>query len=147
MGKERTKRLATVLLSGVLLLAVAAPAAAVDEKPLEAVMQEMLESMRDIVTGIMVEDYSLIGVKAEAVVYHDNPSQKERLALSRGLGLEAMTFKMFDDNVRRYAKMLKKAAVMRDREAVIESYSKLVEACTACHSSYRARIRSMERGR
>ncbi len=134
-----------VLLLCVGLSCVAVTAQAQDDVSLKSIMRGMLANMESIVEGIMVEDYPLISAKAEGIIYHGGQSPAKRLALSRELGIEVMTFKMFDDSVRRYAKMVKKAALNRDRKGVLEAYAKLTQACTSCHSSYRERIRNINK--
>ena len=135
------KKFRALLLCVGLACVVVSPVQAQEEASLKSIMRGMLESMERIVEGIMVEDYALISAKAEGIIYHGGQSSAQRLALSRKLGIEVMTFKMFDDSVRRYAKIVKKAALSQDRKAVLSGYAKLVQACTSCHSSYRERIR------
>ena len=129
---------------GLALLVTAFPAAAQEEKPLKEIMQGMLADMEKIVAGIMREDYPLIATTAEGIAYHGNPPPAARMKMARELRLDAMAFKLFDDAVRRYASELQEAALAADRNGVVEAYGNTVKACTACHASYRERIRHMK---
>ncbi len=125
------------------LFCIALPTHAQDDASLKSIMRDMLDNMERIIEGIMVEDYALISAKAEGIIYHGGQSPTKRLKLSQELGIEVMTFKMFDDSVRRYAKMVKKAALNQDHKELLEAYAKLTQACTSCHSSYRERVRNI----
>jgi len=130
----------TRLTSAFLCLFLASPAQALDQD-IKELMQELLQGMAAIQAGILMDDYRKIATNAEAIVYHRGPNADARMAISNELGMEARTFQILNDSVRRKARTLKQAAEDADQEDVLDAYNELTKACTHCHNSYRKRLR------
>ncbi len=107
-------------------------------------MRTLLHNMQQVQEGLLIDDYPKIATNAEAIIYHRGPSPDARLAISNELGMEARTFQILNDNVRRKARLLKRAAEKFDQEASLDAYTELTEACTNCHNAYRKRLRRLK---
>lgn len=114
-----------------------------DPENLKDVMQTLSADMQFVLKGILDEDFSLIAKKAEAVAYHDEPPLTHRLRILAELKTELPSFKKHDDNVHIASVAMKESAEKKDMTGVLESYSKTVAACVACHENYRERIRAL----
>lgn len=108
-------------------------------------MLDMINNMQNILFGIMVEDYNQVANIAEDIAYHPGPELEKRLALLEKLEMEAMTFKLHEDQVRQNALLLMKAAEKPNRIDVLEKFSQLATSCTECHITYREKVRSLHR--
>ena len=133
----------SALLAALLITGLSTQAVHAQETPddLKETMQELLASMQGIVEGIMTDDYTLISGMAENIAFHKGPSAKRRMAIANELGIEALTFRMFDDSLRQSALELKKAADKKNTQQVVDEYKELVKNCIACHSNYRKQLR------
>lgn len=115
------------------------------EQDYVVVMHGLVENMQSIVVAIMYEDYETMADLAENIAYHPGPSSDKRLTLLRKLGMEALTFRMYEDTIRQHALQLMGFAQKSDQVNVLKTYADLAQACTDCHNSYRAQIRGFKR--
>ena len=114
----------------------------ITESGYSEIMLNLVESMQNIIFGIMVEDYDQIGNIAEDIAYHPGPELEKRIALFKRLKLDALSFKQHEDKIRQKALNLMDAAAIKDRVRVLERFSELARSCTECHITYREKVRS-----
>jgi cytochrome c556 len=138
-----SSRLAAALITTLLCLTITTPSQA-EEQTLKETMRGLLINTQAIVEGVMREDYAKIASMAEAIAFHQSPSPSKRMAILNELGMESMTFTLFDDGLRKHATKLKKAAEQRDQEEVMETLADMMQSCTNCHNSYRKRLRNLK---
>lgn len=133
-------------LIGMLLLTSMAPTSQAKEMISESgyseVMLNLVESMQNIVFGIMVEDYEQVENIAEDIAYHPGPELEKRIALLKKLNFDALSFKQHEDKIRQNALNLMQAAAIKDRVRTLERYAELARSCTECHITYREKVRS-----
>ena len=133
----------TALATALLWLLTVSPIHA-EEQPFKLTMQGLLKNCQAIVEGIMREDYGQIANSAEAIAFHQGPSPSKRMAIFNELGIEAMSFTMFDDSLRSKASKVKKAAEAKDQKEVINQFAEMMQGCANCHNSYRKRLRTLD---
>lgn len=129
--------------AALLCLMTAMPGQA-QEQSFKETMRGLLAESQAIVEGIMREDYGKVATMAEAIAFHQSPSPGKRMAIINELGMEAVSFNLFEDNLRSYASKVKKAAEQHDQKRVIESFAEMMKSCTTCHNSYRKRLRTLK---
>lgn len=140
---EKLRSRAATLVTSLLILLMATSSQA-EEQSFKETMIGLLGNTQAIVEGIMREDYDKITTMAEAIAFHPSPSPGKRMAILNELGMESVSFTLFQDNLRNNALKVKKAAEQRNQKRVIESLSEMMQSCTNCHNSYRKRLRTLK---
>jgi len=142
-AKFWTSGLAVTLITILLCLTIATPSQA-EEQTLKETMRGVLGNTQAIVEGLMIDDYSKIASNAEAIAFHQSPSPSKRMAILNELGMESMTFTLYDDGLRKHATKLKKAAENRDQKEVMSTLADMMASCANCHNTYRKRLRTIK---
>ena len=138
-----TSGLAAALITTLLCLTITTPSLA-EEQTLKETMRGLLGNTQAIVEGVMREDYAKVASMAEAIAFHQSPSPSKRMAILNELGMESMTFTLYDDSLRKHAAKLKQTAEKGDQKEVMSALADMMQSCTNCHNSYRKRLRTLK---
>ncbi len=138
--KSKT-RLVMAILALTLATAQVAAACGGKELKLKAIMVELGESMSRIVEAISTDDFEAVEANALLIAEHERPPMEERKKIIGFLGDDAASFRSFDETVHAEAMKMNDAAKEMEMEAVVESFSRVLEGCTGCHRDFKARVK------
>jgi len=132
------KRLPCLVMA--LLLSTIAHADSTASSDLKQIMQALRDDSVRILNGLLVDDFDGVAEAASRIADHPQipPAQIERVAAE--LGAEMGAFKQFDTLVHDLSLAIRSAALENDRSRAIADYQKMINACLACHYSYRQRV-------
>lgn len=116
---------------------IATPDEATD---LKEIMQGLRDNFVEVTDGLLVDDFERVAQAATAIADHPKipPAQVKLVAME--LGSEMVDFKKLDILVHDLSLQLSDAARARDREATVDAYQQVIEACVECHRGYKDRV-------
>lgn len=111
------------------------------ERPeLKEIMQQLRNNLVDISDGLLLDDFEQVSRGAVAIAQHPQIPAAQIQLVAAELGPEMAAFKQLDILVHDLSIETDAAARLLDRDAVISGYQRLIEACLACHSTYKERV-------
>lgn len=107
---------------------------------LKEIMQQLRNNLVDISDGLLLDDFEQVSRGAVAIAQHPQIPAAQIQLVAAELGPEMAAFKQLDILVHDLSIEIDAAARLLDRDAVISGYQRLIEACLACHSTYKERV-------
>ncbi len=129
------------------LLALPAPVSHAGEKQaisLQSVMQNLETEMIVVQTSLWREDWAQVAAAADRMAALPQVSVTERERLKTRLAADFAKFVAGDQFMTETLSQLSRAAAKGDREAVLQSLSKLERGCVGCHRTFREKAKSGE---
>ena len=111
-------------------------------RPLRLLMVGLGQDMSRVNDGIWHEDFRMIQQAADAIANHPRISPEEMVAIKNALGNRFAMFVGHDRMVHDTATRLATAATQESMIDVMRYHSELTQFCVACHTNYRAEVRS-----
>ena len=118
-----------------------APVSSVELSPdlhqlFQAEMRELLLGTQKIAGSLPIADWD--GIASSAMAMRDGYVLEKKLTTAQRHDLEKLPeqFKVLDDAFHRRAEKLAHAAQAKDAEAVSFQFSRLLDTCVACHSTF-----------
>ncbi len=113
-----------------------------DPGTLKAVMAGIAADMDSVHMGIWAEDLVQVERAATSIAGHPHVSAAERSRIQQLLGADFGDFVAGDKRVHNAAVDLATAASADDVAEVLPALGELESGCVACHSTFRARLKS-----
>jgi hypothetical protein len=107
---------------------------------LKSIMLGMRDGLVEIVDGLLIDDFVLVGHGAIAIADHPRIPAAQIQLVAEELGSEMPAFKQLDTQVHDLALQLNAAAMALDRAAAISAYQQMIDGCVSCHASYKERV-------
>lgn len=105
------------------------------------IMAGLETDMAQISRGLWLEDFDTVAAGADAVANHPRVPPEEFQRISSVLGEEMPSFGGMDMRVHDLAVRLAEEARRGELGAVLSTDAELRQACVACHSTFRERLR------
>ncbi len=125
------------LLAGIALTVQANDKVAPAPLALRKIMQEMERNMQVIINGIPNEDWALVAKMTPLIADHPQPPLGEKLRILGFIGTDAGKFKDLDKKSNLAALALQQAATRENGPGVVAAFTRLQDACNACHQGFR----------
>jgi len=133
----------SISMAGIVLLVTSvAWGAAAEDPTLRGIMQELGAQMGRLAEAVVADDLPAAESAAAAIAEHPRPALGERVRILSNLGSDAAAFRRADSAVHEAAVAVGEAAKAGDRAALAARFHALTDACLACHSEFRARVRT-----
>lgn len=107
---------------------------------LKKIMQNLQSDTALIVEGLLVENFETIDDAARRIADHPRIPPAQVALVAAELGAEMPNFKRLDTLVHDLALSIGAAAQEADAATVADNYKRMLDACLACHASYRQRV-------
>ncbi len=117
-----------------------APAAAENAPTLIEIMQGLGDNLAEITDGLLRDDFEQVARGAAAIAAHPRIPAAEVALVAAELGPEMAAFKALDTRVHDLALETEAAALAPDRKAAVSGHRRLIDACLACHDTFKARV-------
>jgi cytochrome c556 len=129
-----------VWIASALLFVLPVVAGAGETPGLKEIMQDLRDSLVEISDGLLVDDLEQVASGAGGIAEHPKIPAAQVQLVAAALGPEMAAFKQLDTRVHDLSLEIRAAAESHDRSAVITGYQQVIEACLACHQSYKERV-------
>lgn len=126
-----------LLAAGTLGMPPARSADAPEPLALRRIMEDLGRRMQGVAAAIAREDWPLVERTAPRIAEHEQPPALEKGRILAFVGSNAGRFRAHDDNVRRAALELGRAAQAKDGHASIAAFAELQRSCHGCHAEFR----------
>ena len=114
-----------------------APAA---EPSLKEIMQDLRNNLVAITDGLLLDDLERVAQGATGIAQHAPIAEAQVKRIADALGPEMPAFKQFDNEVHTLSVAIASAAGKNERASIISEYQRMVSACLACHTAFKARV-------
>lgn len=120
----------------------AADEAAQELTTLKHAMPALGLSATRIQEALWRDDFAAMAHEARAIVGHAGFSKQEQERIIGALGKDTAWFSQADAKVYKSAREIAEAADKQDAAKAVKALGNMQEGCVACHSNYRARLRT-----
>jgi hypothetical protein len=107
---------------------------------LKGIMQDLQSDAALIVEGLLIGNFTGIEDAAARIAEHPQIPASQVALVATELGSEMPAFKQFDTEVHELALSISAAAREADAASIADNYKRMLDACLACHVSYRQRV-------
>lgn len=135
------KKLSILISLSLLLLSARLPKQAQPETlPLIPMMQQLLNDMNQVSTGIFTENYEMIARGGHSIADHPAMTPSDKQLIKQTLGNDFPQFVKIDMQVHHHADSIASAARKHDMQEVLRHQNIVKRGCVSCHSNFRQRI-------
>lgn len=132
-----------LLYSTIVLFTFSTSADSATDTDLKTIMQGLQNDAVLILDGLLIDDYDAIANAAARIADHPQIPPEQVTQVVAELGSEMAAFKQFDTLVHDLSLAIQSAALDSDRSRAIANYQQMVNACLACHASFRQRVSTL----
>lgn len=122
------------------LLSPTARAEPAIDPDLKQIMQGLRNDSILVLDGLLVDDFDAVADAAARIADHPQIPATQVTRVAAELGSEMAAFKQFDTLVHDLSLSIRSAALENERHRAIADYQQMINACLACHASYRQRV-------
>lgn len=107
-------------------------------------LKQIMQALRDdsvlILNGLLIADLDAVAHAAARIADHPKIPATQITLVAAELGEEMAAFKQYDTLVHDLSLAIRSAALEKNRNRAIADYQQMINACLACHYSYRQRV-------
>lgn len=110
------------------------------EPDLKQIMQGLRNDAVSILDGLLIDDFDAVAEASARIAGHPQIPASQVALVAAELGSEMAAFKQFDTLVHDLSLTIGAAAKERNRGQAVAAHRQMIDACLACHVSYRQRV-------